>query len=260
MIMDPIDDKKENDSKCIWMSAGIVNYKLCDQNFNCEGCEFNRVMQGAMPHLAQQLEPQEKSNGIEHPELFQCLASILEGCKIHLDRYYHHSHFWLKCLDQNTVSVGLDPLSYKIAYPVKRIILPEVGEFFHKGQLISWLVRKENTIPLYSPLQGEIMQVNPLFLLHGAEMVQREDSYLFMMYAEDIMKAVKKSCGSIGGSDIYGSKISILKTFLQKNINAGHSPEIGITLADGGACEKDIEKIIGAKLYQEMIYTLFHRK
>lgn len=258
--MDPYDDKKENDSKCIWMSAGIVNYKLCDRNFDCEGCEFNRVMQGAIPHFAQQSDQQDKSNGIEHTVLFQCLVAILEGCNIQLDRYYHHTHFWLKCLDRNTVSVGLDPLSYKIAYPVKRIILPEVGEFFHKGQLIGWLVRNENTIPLHSPLQAEIIKVNPLFLLQGAETVQREDSYLFIMYAEDILKAVKKSCGSIGGSDIYGHKISILKNFLQKSINAGQSQEIGITIADGGTCEKDIEKIIGIKLYQEMIYTLFHRK
>ncbi len=260
-LMDPYVDKNENDSKCIWMSAGVVNYKLCDLKFDCESCEFNRVMQGVMPQLQQQPGKEKKSNGIEnHPELYRCLASILEGCKIHLDRYYHHSHFWLKGIDQNTVSIGLDPLSFKVAYPVKRIILPEVGESVHKGQLIGWIVRKETTIPLYSPLQGEIIKVNPLFLLQGADVVQRDDSYLFIMHAEDVMSAVKKSCGSIGNTDIFGRKISTIKTFLQKSLGTSDAAGIGITIGDGGTYEKDIENIIGIKLYQEMIYTLFHRK
>ncbi len=34
-------DKK----KCVWMEAGVVSYKLCDNNFDCPTCAYDRGMQ-----------------------------------------------------------------------------------------------------------------------------------------------------------------------------------------------------------------------
>ena len=36
---------------CVWMSAGLVAYKLCDRGFECEGCPFDQAMRGARPAL-----------------------------------------------------------------------------------------------------------------------------------------------------------------------------------------------------------------
>lgn len=30
--------------KCIWMTAGVISYKLCPIDFNCEECEFDAAM------------------------------------------------------------------------------------------------------------------------------------------------------------------------------------------------------------------------
>ena len=30
--------------KCIWMASQVVEYKLCDNNFDCENCPFDKVM------------------------------------------------------------------------------------------------------------------------------------------------------------------------------------------------------------------------
>lgn len=30
--------------KCIWMASDVVSYKLCDKEFDCENCQFNKVM------------------------------------------------------------------------------------------------------------------------------------------------------------------------------------------------------------------------
>jgi len=32
------------DLECVWMWAGIVTYKLCDCNYECEHCSFDRAM------------------------------------------------------------------------------------------------------------------------------------------------------------------------------------------------------------------------
>ena len=32
------------DDYCIWMSAGLVAYKLCDREFKCEECPLDELM------------------------------------------------------------------------------------------------------------------------------------------------------------------------------------------------------------------------
>jgi len=32
------------ESKCIWVEAGILSYKLCTSKNNCNSCPFNHVM------------------------------------------------------------------------------------------------------------------------------------------------------------------------------------------------------------------------
>ena len=39
--------------KCIWMDAGVVSYKLCTNQFQCNLCEFDR----AISNRAQQASP-----------------------------------------------------------------------------------------------------------------------------------------------------------------------------------------------------------
>ena len=35
---------QEGEKQCIWMSAGVISFKLCPINFDCEHCEFDAVM------------------------------------------------------------------------------------------------------------------------------------------------------------------------------------------------------------------------
>jgi glycine cleavage system H lipoate-binding protein len=36
------------EDQCIWMKAGVVNYRICDVAFNCNTCAFNRAIRQAM--------------------------------------------------------------------------------------------------------------------------------------------------------------------------------------------------------------------
>ena len=33
-----------DDMKCVWMTSGVISYKLCSIDFKCEECAFDRVM------------------------------------------------------------------------------------------------------------------------------------------------------------------------------------------------------------------------
>jgi len=43
----------ESKKSCIWMDAGVVQFKLCDSNFDCQSCGFDRAMtESATKHQA----------------------------------------------------------------------------------------------------------------------------------------------------------------------------------------------------------------
>ena len=41
---------------CVWMSAGLIAYKLCDQDFECERCLFDWAMRGTHPDGSEELQ------------------------------------------------------------------------------------------------------------------------------------------------------------------------------------------------------------
>src|SRR5665647_44078 len=44
----------ESKKHCIWMDAGVVQFKLCDSDFDCLSCQFDRAMtESATRQIAQ---------------------------------------------------------------------------------------------------------------------------------------------------------------------------------------------------------------
>ena len=43
-----------NDLKCIWMTSQQVAYKLCDKEFDCENCEFDKIFRNRSIRTEQQ--------------------------------------------------------------------------------------------------------------------------------------------------------------------------------------------------------------
>lgn len=37
-------------TQCVWMQAGVVGYKLCDREFDCDRCPFDAALRGEASH------------------------------------------------------------------------------------------------------------------------------------------------------------------------------------------------------------------
>jgi hypothetical protein len=35
--------------KCVWMASGVVTYKLCEFEYNCEACPFDQALREGTP-------------------------------------------------------------------------------------------------------------------------------------------------------------------------------------------------------------------
>lgn len=249
------------DPRCVWMSAGIINYKLCDRDFQCEKCEFNKAMQGMLP-----------PSGIENPIfdthntkqndatsllINRYLYSLFFDCTIHLDRFYHPSHFWFVAESENVIKIGVDKTLLKIIEPIEKIILPQVGEFIHENQLIAWIVRNGKTLPLHSPLQGKVIEVNDLFLHKNIKQALDKDDFCFKLQDDGIRDKIQQLCGAIPRLESFDKNISVVRKYLAKAFHQNVPEGIGVTLADGGIFQTSIEKVVGEDVFREMLNELF---
>lgn len=66
---------------CIWMSAGLLDYKLCDRGFDCQHCPLDAALQGHTPH----------------PPVPAAVPSPLEIADMFPDdRLYSPGHSWIQ--------------------------------------------------------------------------------------------------------------------------------------------------------------------
>jgi glycine cleavage system H lipoate-binding protein len=247
------------DMRCIWMTAGVINYKLCDMDFQCEKCEFNKVMQRMLParEMATPMPaPVRPGNQTVNHLMDNYLYHMFSDCKISLDRYHHSSHFWFKIESPQRVQVGIDKLFIKMLEPVERIIVPEIKEKFRPGQLIAWIVRQGKTLPLYSPVEGKIIEVNPLLEQEDFRQVLNQELYFFKMEGKDIAQSIQYLCPDMLGLECFSKKVYLLREFLYRRFQAEATREVGTTLQDGGTFQNDLEKVLGHRLYQEFIRRL----
>ncbi|NIO18620.1 hypothetical protein GTN42_04145, partial [bacterium] len=69
-----IPKKQETESatiqkRCIWMTAGVISFKLCPLDYDCEYCEFDEVMRSRVKSKGESSRgKRRKSKSILPPE------------------------------------------------------------------------------------------------------------------------------------------------------------------------------------------------
>lgn len=68
------------DNQCIWMKAGIINFRICDQDYDCYNCSFDLRMRDAMGKANQQKvaqpAPAETPGGFPGQVMNPCIYSL----------------------------------------------------------------------------------------------------------------------------------------------------------------------------------------
>lgn len=54
------------EDECIWMKAGVVNFRLCDNAYDCQGCAFDLAMKKAMGMTSEDQDSRLTPGWVEH--------------------------------------------------------------------------------------------------------------------------------------------------------------------------------------------------
>jgi hypothetical protein len=252
---------------CIWVLAGVLSYRLCDRNYDCESCELFHALHGGTHRRAGEAGPADPSDPagrrgspVDSESAVNAYVSQLSaGCELHLDRPYSPGYFWLRPLGER-VALGLDAHLLRLLYPVEDITLPRAGVCLKRGDTCGWITRGRMAIPLTIPLSGaiECARQDCVARVRASGGLDGADDDLLILQPHESLDAVP---GLYRGEDAlawYLRRVQVLKRYLREALATPADPLIGSTLGDGGAPQPDLEKVLGWERFEALVDEISH--
>jgi glycine cleavage system H protein len=221
------------------MTAGLVSYKICDHDFDCESCPLDEGLRGREPRREGDSEVAgDRDDALDFPD----------------DRLYHPSHTWAMSLQDGSVRIGIDAFAANLLARAGVVILPAEGSQLRQGRVGCWLMEDTRPVPLLAPLSGKVLRRNqrvqksPRLVtdspygagwLLEADCADRETEWPALLDAARLRVRVQRQMTT------FRNKVS---QFLEPSHRT-----VGPTLADGGEQLTDIRRVLGPTRYRRLI-------
>jgi glycine cleavage system H lipoate-binding protein len=193
------DKEAKSANPCIWMQAGVVKNKDCNNYYDCTSCKYDRGMrlqvekgkqvswQDAMRtrpelervcrhSLTQRIHNRAcaydyKCATCDFDQYFEDVWATktntlpyeiqsVKGFEVPMGYYFHNGHTWARIESGGCIRVGLDDFALKLLGRADALDLPLMGKELDHGKVGWGLKRKDNLADVLSPIDGVIVEVN----------------------------------------------------------------------------------------------------
>jgi len=193
------DKKSLPENPCLWMQAGAVKFKTCNNYYDCTSCRYDHAMQNKVSQ-GKQVSWQDAMR--RQPALARTCRHSLTGrigqrscaydfhCeKCDFDQYFedvlaaktrnaptavthvkgfdvprhfhfHNGHTWARIESGGNLRIGLDDFSLKVFGQADGFELPLMGKELNYNEIGWGLKRKQHLADVRAPIDGVIMEVN----------------------------------------------------------------------------------------------------
>ncbi len=222
--------------KCIWMASNVVEYKLCDKKFDCENCQFDKVMRNYTGDVESQIA------------IGQDVASIirrkLESIKYDEKFIYLKNSFVVKEVLPNTYYLGVNPIFISFLDNVAIIMEFSQGRNILKGQTVVQFFGEWGTFSLTAPMN---------FLIYDKVNNPADDlakSKWIAIIGAIPQEVSNSSINKSGWQKLYKESIKSIE-----DVKSAH-PKVGPTMQDGGNQIKYLHQLIGKEKFISILNSL----
>jgi glycine cleavage system H lipoate-binding protein len=184
---------------CLWMQAGIVGFKNCNNFYDCTTCKYDlgmqqRVEKGKQISWQDAMRKKQDLDRVCRHSLtnrvakrmcaydYQCVSCDFDqlfedvlsprtksvaldvqqvrGFEIPMGYLFHDGHTWARIESGGYLRIGLDDFALKLLGKPDALDLPLMGKELDMGKVGWGLKRKENQADVLSPVNGVITEVN----------------------------------------------------------------------------------------------------
>jgi glycine cleavage system H lipoate-binding protein len=209
---------------CIWMSAGLVAYKLCELDYECDRCRFDAVMRN---------ERRTKSGARRSAAAFGHRVPSFPD-----DRLYHERHVWIRPDSPDRPGLfrlGIDAFAAWLIGAVESVIAPARGARLERGGPACWLCGALGMFSARSPVDGVLVTVNPA--LKEIPRLAAEDPYEGGWLIEAAAPQAEGTLASLQTSAemnaLARAQMIEAKQIIAAEARRAHA-KVGVTLPDGG--------------------------
>jgi glycine cleavage system H protein len=230
---------------CIWMRAGVLSYRLCDREFDCEHCLLDKALHGGDSESATAWTPGEWG-----PSGYRLFPQ---------DRHFSPTHTWVLPMGSSSVRLGLDALVAWLLSEATGIELPAVGTRLERGKVAATVFTKGGKLTIPAPISGEVSGHNEV-VQDCPELVVSAPygaGWLVDMTVESGRKN-RQLTQLLCGPDMETLSRSHLHSFHHRTdeLIAARPARVGATMADGGKALTDPRAILGPARYLKLVQEL----
>ena len=184
---------------CLWMQAGAVKYKNCNNYYDCNTCKFDKGMQTKVQEgkalswqdIMRRQEPQSRwcrhtltgrinnrlcpynyeCSSCEFDQYFEEVLAAkhslrpqevqqVKGFDVPMGFYFHNGHTWARIESGGYIRIGLDDFAMRVFGNMDALNLPRFGNVLDKDKQGGEFFKADNKADIRSPLGGIVMEVN----------------------------------------------------------------------------------------------------
>jgi len=250
-----------NLKECWWMLGGVVDYKLCDRNYDCEHCPFDQVLQGRATTTASDSDlsaagpiPRDWPG---HVKKSRNETTHVQGCDVAGALFYHPGHTWARIEAGGCVRTGLDDFAQRILGRPYLITLPEPGATLRFGEGCWHFTHQAGVSALVAPVSGRVKEINPA-LADRPTLLNRDpygEGWVLLIEPTDLKGCLKRLLYGPNVTQWYEREFGKL---YEKVSEVSNRPGLaGPTLNDGGWLNRDFMNELTADQIRQVIDYFF---
>ena len=235
----------ESAESCVWMSAGLLDYKLCDRDFDCERCPLDAALRG---------------ESLECPVRRALMGPSLSS-GFPEDRLYSTGHTWVqdRGVDgSRTLRLGVDTFAAALIGHCDAARWNAPDQTLQLRETICEIDLGIGFLPLGAPISGVVVNGNPLLQRDPSQLVTQPygEGWILDLAVENTAELQgmlqAQAARELAGLDLRRFRRRVaLQLFAATN-------EAGPCLADGGELLTDLRKMLGGSSYLNLLRDLIH--
>lgn len=218
------------------MDAGVLAYKLCDRDFDCDLCPLDLALRG------EAREAGRRDRGHDVEQVFG--AGFLPPFQFRSHCFYGSNHLWLRVERGGVVRLGLDDFGQQLLGQIYSVGLPEVGETLNDVSSVE-LVNQLGAFESRLLIQGRVLWRNPELEARPA-LVNRDpygEGCFLMIEPDDLRRDLGQRRFGEEASKWLSDEAGDLAAALIR-LTDEWRPGVGVTLPDGGRPAVDLLALV----------------
>ncbi len=228
---------------CVWMQAGLITYRLCDQLFDCENCLLDAALRGRLTRV----------------EGGAVLDAGSARTAVSVDRLYASGHTWVQRLgDGEACRVGLDAFGAALLGRVAAVDWPDFGSTLEPGDPVCRIDLGLGSVRVCAPIGGRVIRRNEALRLDPALLIRApyDEGWILELVVDDPAELDGLVLPFVATERI-NADLRRFRWCLALRLLADLRADEGLA-ADGCAALGDLRHVVGGADYLELLRQFIH--